>query len=598
MNRHRTLLRYVRPHAGAFAWLSLLAVMSAGVVALQPWPMKLIVDHLLGAKPPPDFLQALERRPSPASLLALLVLAGLLLTMAKLVLESFQAWLWIKEGRRMVYALAEDVFARLQQRSLLFHQRQSVGEWMSRVTTDTWCVYFLVDTLGLGPAHALLSIAAMAVLMAQLDGPLTGLALAIAPCMVAASLLGGRPLRAMARLRREMEGRLASHVQQTLTGLPVVQAFSQEEREHERFQQFAEHAIRAQQRSTLVGSLNALSSGLVATLGAGLILWFGARKVTEGTLTVGGLLVFLAYLASLQAQMKSLAPIYTALQGFGASVERVIDVLHAPPEIQDRPAAVVSGTVRGHVQFEGVTFGYEPGRAVLRHIDLEAKPGEILALVGASGAGKTTLVNLVPRFFDPWEGRVLLDGRDVRDLQVKGLRRQIGLVLQEPFLLPGSVAENLAYGRLDATRAELEAAARDAQAHEFIARLAQGYDTPIGERGATLSGGERQRLSIARALLKNAPILILDEPTSALDAPTEHLLLQALQRLMRGRTTFLIAHRLSTVRWADRIVVLQEGQITERGTYQELMARGRFFAQLHNIQFDPMPRAASPSPRP
>ena len=464
---------------------------------------------------------------------------------------------------------------------------------MGRITTDSWCAYQVVETLFFTPGHALLTMLLMVFLMAQLDGTLTMMSLAVAPFMVGASFLVGKPLRAAARLKREIESRIQSHIQQTLTGIPVVQAFVQEERERERFQRFADAAIAAQQRSTLIGSINSLSSGLITTLGTGAILWVGARHVLDDRLTLGSILVFLVYLTSLQTQMKALAEVYTKLQGLSASVDRVLEILETDSDVRQKPDAVFLPAVRGHVQIENVAFGYEPGRPVLRGISLEAHPGQTLAIVGTTGAGKTTLVNLLPRFFDPWEGRVLIDHHDLRDVQLKSLRDQIAFVLQEPFLFPLSIAENIAYGRPAASRAEIENAARAANVHEFIARLPQGYDTVIGERGATLSGGERQRIAIARALLKDAPILILDEPASALDAETERLIFQALASLKKSRTTFLIAHRLSTVRQADRIVVLKEGKVAESGTHEQLLARGELYAQFHDRASD---RKRPPAP--
>jgi ATP-binding cassette subfamily B protein/subfamily B ATP-binding cassette protein MsbA len=402
--------------------------------------------------------------------------------------------------------------------------------------------------------------------------------------MAGTSFWAGRRLRAVARARREIESRIQAHVQRALSGIQVVQAFTQEEREQQRLRELAETALRAQRRTTLLSSGCNLISGLMLSLGTAAILWVGARHVLDGRLSLGSLLVFLAYLTSLQGQLKAFTGIFTTLQETGASVERVLEMLDADLEVKDRPGAAALPPARGHVRLEGVTFGYEADRPVLRDVSLEARPGQTVAVVGYTGAGKTTLVSLVPRFFDPWQGRVLVDGQDVRDVQLQSLRRQIGLVLQEPFLFPLTVAENIAYGRPGAPRPDIEAAARAANLHDFIVRLPQGYDSVLGQRGATLSGGERQRLSIARALLRNPPILILDEPTSALDARTEKLVLEALQRLMKDRTTFLIAHRLSTVRHADLIVVLHSGQVAEVGTHAELLARQGYYAHLHQLQ--------------
>jgi ATP-binding cassette subfamily B protein/subfamily B ATP-binding cassette protein MsbA len=393
-----------------------------------------------------------------------------------------------------------------------------------------------------------------------------------------------RPMMDRSYEQQETEGKIYEIVEQTFSAIAVVQAFGCEGANDRRLAGATRDTLTATRTLTRVQLEFKLLMGTATALGTAAIIWLGAHHAWNGTLSLGAIVLFLSYLGSLYAPLEALAYTSSTIQGAAGSAQRVLEVLQTASQVKDQPGARALPRATGRVQFEKISFGYEPDRPVLRNISFSAERGETLALVGMTGAGKSTLVSLIPRFFDPWEGRVLLDGADIREAQLKTLRQQIAIVLQESFLFPITVAENIAYGMPQATHEQIEAAARAANAHAFIARMPQGYQTVIGERGGTLSGGERQRISIARAVLKDAPVLILDEPTSALDVETEGAVMEAMERLTRGRTTFIIAHRLSTVRRANRIMVLHEGQLVESGTHDELMARGGRYAHFQELQ--------------
>jgi ATP-binding cassette subfamily B protein/subfamily B ATP-binding cassette protein MsbA len=433
--------------------------------------------------------------------------------------------------------------------------------------------------------QSLVMLVAMFAIMFALEPTLTLLSLAVVPFLFVAIRIYGRPMKDANRTARDLEARMMSVVQLALNAVSVVQAFVREELEHARFRGYADRTVHAYVRSTLAGLWFKLFVGLVTAIGTAALIYLGGLAVLDGTMTVGTLLVFLAYLAAMYGPLNSLAFTAQTWQYAAARADRVLEILETEPDVVDEPGAQ-DVVIRGHVRYADVTFGYEPGRPVLSDVSLEASPGEVVAIVGPTGAGKTTLVNLLVRFFDPWSGRVEIDGRDIREATLSSLRDQIAIVLQEPFIFPLTIAENIAYSRPDAALEDVVAAATAANAHDFVSRLPEGYDTVVGERGATLSGGEKQRLSIARAFLKDAPVLVLDEPTSALDARTEGMLLEALERLMVGRLTFIVAHRLSTIRKATQILALDHGRIVEQGSHERLLDEGGLYATLYRQQMD------------
>jgi ATP-binding cassette subfamily B protein len=578
------------------ALLSVLAIMllKIGLDVLKPWPMMFLVDHVLNAEPMSDavagFVAFLPASGSPENLLTWCVVATVVLFLLGWAIGVAASFANINFGQRIVYDLAADVFSHLQRLSLRFHSRNPVGDTMRRVTADCGCASTIVKDALLPVLTSVATLIFMFAIMWRMDPTLTLLALVVVPAMIVVFRKYAEPMLERSYEQHQVEGQMYDVVEQTLAAMPVVQSFGREEEANRRFRAKTQGVIRAMLALLSVQLRFKVLMGLPTVAGTAAILWIGANHVLDGQLTLGEILVFLSYLASLYAPLEAIMYTSSTIQGAAGSARRVLEILEIERDPADKPHAKPLPPAMGHVRLENVVFGYAAEQAVLCGVSLEVLPGQVLAVVGATGAGKTTLVSLVPRFFDPWQGRVTIDGHDVRDVQIKSLRDQVGFVLQEPFLFPITIAENIAYGRPDASRQEIEAAARAANAHAFIEKLPDGYDTCVGERGATLSGGERQRLSIARAFLKNAPILILDEPTSALDAETEGLLLEALRRLMKGRTTLIIAHRLSTIRSADRIVVVHDGKVVESGTHEELLALGTRYAHCHALQFDISPK--------
>jgi ABC-type multidrug transport system fused ATPase/permease subunit len=586
--------RYARPHGRGLLLIILLMLLSVAFDTLRPWPMKLLVDYALSKQPLPNTIIriiSLFSGASPPSLVGWLAASTVVLFLAGQAIRITHGYVQAGIGSRMVYDLGAQLFNHLQRLSLRFHGRQSIGDLVRRVMTDSGCTRDLMTGVFLPVLTSLASLATMFIVMWRLDHFLSLLALVAAIPLGVLIRVFARPMAERTYKQQELQGEMMALAEQTLTALPIVQAFGRENHEDGRFRSLSQRTVQAY-LSVIFSQLQCkVGTTAVTAIGTAAVTVIGGLHVLQGSLSVGSLLVFLSYLISLYAPLETFAYISSEFASASACARRVLEVLDVEDEVRDTPEAkplpLRPTGERGHMRFENVTFGYEPGCPVIEDINIEAFPGQSVALVGSTGAGKSTLVSLIPRFFDPWRGRVTLDGMDLRGIVLENLRAQVSLVLQEPFLLPLTVAENIAYGRPGASHEEIVLCAVAANADEFIRRLPRGYDTVIGERGATLSGGEKQRLAIARALLKDAPILILDEPTSALDAQTESLLLEALERLMKGRTTFIIAHRLSTVRKADRIVVIDRGKVVEMGTQRELLAASDVYKRLHALQFGP-----------
>ncbi|HKS90178.1 MAG TPA: ABC transporter ATP-binding protein [Stellaceae bacterium] len=592
-------LPYLRAHRWQVAWALLQVFLIAGFELLKPWPLQIVIDYVLGGKPPPAGgpLGALLALPK-AWLLPLACLGIVAVHFGAGGLTLLHNYTAISVGQRMVNDLRGDLYAHLQRLSLAYHGRQRVGDLLYRVTADSFAVQTMIMNGALPILSAGVLLIGMLAVLLPIDPLLTVLALTIVPALFVLIAAFNRKIVAVATEVRDLDSRVYSLVQWGMSAIKVVQAFTKEEEEHRRFMGASRDSLKATLRLYSWQTLYSGAVNVVVALGTAIVVYAGARAVMSGALTLGQLIVFIAYLAQLYAPINQITQSWGLIAGARVGAARVFEVLDTEADLPSGSRLLPPSGPRATIEWRGVGFRYRPQTPVLNDIELRVAAGSRIAIVGATGAGKSTLLGLLPRFFDPVEGSVAIDGVDLREYSLASLRSRIAMVLQPPLIFPLSAADNIAYGRPGADRAMIENAARLARIDDTIAALPDGFDTLLGEAGAALSEGEKQRVTIARALLRDAPILILDEPTSALDVATEALVMQALDTLMRGRTTFIIAHRLSTVRSCERIVVLRDGRVAEQGSFTELLRRGGIFAAYYRAQFAAKDGAGSRLPLP
>jgi subfamily B ATP-binding cassette protein MsbA len=580
-------LGLLRPY---WAWLAIVIVSMLFETAMSlasPWPLKIVLDYVLEPNALPAWAAGLIG-PNPGPMRLLNVAAGA--TVAIALLQGGSAYLTayytVSIGQWIAHDLRQSVYAHLQRLSMSYYDRNQVGPIISTITDDINAVQDFTSTSMLDLAIDALTVVGMLAIMFSLNWRFTLIALALTPLLILFAMRLRTAIRDATHVVRRRQSEIVSIVQEGIGAIRVVKAFAQGAFERQRLEEKSKESVAAALHARRVRSVLGPVATSLTAVGTAAVLWFGAREVMLGAMTAGSLVIFLTYLQRLLRPIQSLARASANIAQATVGLERVRTLLEADERLPRAAQPRQLENIVGQVEFRDVTFGYDPNKPVLFDIQFEAKPGQLIGLVGRSGSGKSSFVGLIPRFYDPQKGAVLIDGEDIRQFTFRSLRSQIGFVLQETQLFHAPVWQNIAYGKPDATRDEIIAAARLAQAHDLIEALPQGYDTVIGQGGQPLSGGQRQRIGIARAMVRDAPILIMDEPTSGLDPESERLVFEGLSRLREGRTTFVIAHRLATIRHADVILLLDAGRIVEQGTHEELVAAGGLYASM---QAEPEP---------
>ena len=591
----RRSLPLLRPYWLQLSLATVAMMLEALLDVLRPWPLKVVIDRVLSQRPSRvPFLHVwLDHAPftrmqilygACGATIAIALLAGLL--------AYYYTQAMGNVGQHYVFALRCNLFGHLQRLSLRFHDHQRTGDLTLRLMSDIKEVQDMIAGGIASLATNVCMLVGMLALMLWVNWKFALVSLCLSPLLFLTVFRYKRRIKAASRKARKSTGLLAALAQETLGSIRIIQGLAQEDRVDERFQAQSENHHQASLELVRYQARITPLVDIIAAFGVTIVIWYGATRVMAGELTTGDIVLFFAYVSSLYGPMKALARFSVDIDKATVAAERIAEVLLVRSDVADREGALKVSHLEGKIEFRNVSFEYEPGQPVLTGINLSIAAGEKIAIVGATGAGKSTLASLIPRFYDPTRGQMLIDGRDIRNCAVQSLREQISLVLQDSLLFSGSIRENIAFGRPGATDEQIAAAAVTANADEFIQQLPEGYETLVAERGTTLSGGQKQRIAIARAILRDAPILLLDEPTSSLDSSSEQIVIEALERAARGHTTLIIAHRLSTTRLADRIVVLDQGRIVEEGTHTELLARKGKYAHFYNLQM--MSEASKP----